>query len=224
MLGVVASGWLHKKQAHRRFRHASLLDQLCTSVDKANSLAPKVVAAQNLTLIDYYAGSLGVLESLIRTVRKMQPYTADMDTLVGAQFLANTCYRRFERIEEGANKLQRGQKLQSNVLMGTNSEEHKASNCFFCSKPYTLSDFKGLLVRYAKQRLEVLVCQACFEQTGSLHKKRTNLPGVPTAAELDWKDIEDFRPHNFQPNADQKRSSERKAHLSIVTPPDGDTQ
>gem|GEM_PF-4407477 len=89
-LGIMGSGWFRKKRTYRRFRYASLLDQLCLSVNKANTLAPRVIATQNLTLIDYYAGSLGVLESLLRTVRRMPPYAADIDTLIGAQFLANT--------------------------------------------------------------------------------------------------------------------------------------
>ncbi len=223
MLGVVGSDWLRRKRANRRFRYASLLDQLCLSVDKANALAPRVVAAQNLTLVDYYAGSLGVLESLLRTVRKMQPYAADIDTLIGAQFLANTCHRRFERVEDGSERLQKGKKILKDTLIGKNSEEHKASSCFFCSKPYTLSDFKGLVIKYAKQRLEVLVCKACFEKTSELHRKKSHLPGVPTAAELDWKDIEGFRPHQFQSDAEKVRASERKMHLSIVKPPNEDT-
>jgi hypothetical protein len=219
LLGLVGADWLRKKRAHRRFRYASLLDQLGVSVEKANLLAPKVVAAQNLMLIDYYAGSLGVLESLIRTVRRMQPHAADTDTLIGAQFLANTCHRRFERVEEGALQLQKGCKLKKDTLVGKNVQEQNSSCCFFCSKPYTVADFKGLVIKYAKQQLDVLVCQPCFDQTSSLHRKGAPISDGVSAAEVDWKDLEGFRPGAHQDKSSM-RQSKRKLHLSVVKPPD----
>jgi hypothetical protein len=240
VLGLVVLG-LHFVQQRRQVRDAKsyrgrfiqLVAQLETLTRAANALEVQVRGVKDPRVLDYYEGTLKVLETLLAAVRKIPPFGADPSGLDSAFFLVRDCRERLGRTQQAFQDAVRGRAVNLEALhgapvatkRGTSEKRAAMTGCYFCSRPVIVNRFSQVKVKIDGQVKEVMSCKVCKEELETTKKVKV-LYFMKDGHPIHWSSIPDYKPSEDFWNINkpgQGQPVQKSRRLEIVrSPQDGE--
>jgi hypothetical protein len=210
--------WHQRRQVDEartyRARFVQLVAQLDTVTATVNRLEAHVPQVKEPKLLDYYEGTLRILETLLGAVRKLPPFGTDPSALDAAFFLVKDCRHRVGRTQQAFQDALRGRNIKLEDLYGQPNKT-EATGCYFCSRPVIANRFSQVKVRIDGEVKEVMSCKVCREELETTKKVKV-LYFMKEGQPVHWSLVADYLPSEDFWNIN-KRDVVRKTHkLELV--------
>ncbi len=227
-LGVlVLHSWQQKRQLREaksyRGRFVQRVAQLDSLTRAANTLEPPARQVKDPKVLDYYEGTLKVLETLLTAVRRIPPFGADVASLDSAFFLVRDCRERIGRAQQAFQDSVRGRQVKFEDLHGA-PKPAATTGCYFCSRPVVQNRYSQVKVKIDGAVKEVLSCKVCKDELETTKKVKV-LYFMKDGQPIHWSDVADYRPsEDFwninKPNAADSKAAQKTKRLEIVKAPE----
>ena len=205
-----------------RGRFIQLVAQLDTITRAANVLEPHARGIKDTRVLDYYEGTLKVLETLLMAVRRIPPFGSDPSGLESAFFLVRDCRERIGRSQQAFQDSMRGRPVRLEAF--GDKKPAGATGCYFCSRPPIPSRFAQVKVKIDGQVKEVTSCKVCKDELETTKKVKV-LYFMKDGNPIHWSEISDYKPSEDFWNINKPQPVQRIHRLEIVrdpvTPKDG---
>lgn len=206
------------KQKKQKASYQKILNYLDLTVELCNHNYSPILRTQQLKLIDYFCGTLSVLENLLLTVRHLDPRGAHQGAYQGALFLAKDCYLRGKRVENALHDFRKKGSFDTRKLY----DQFKPGGlnkvgCYFCSRPYEAHFFTQTKAVVDGKRMAVIACKICDHQLKQNNKARI-LKFIRDGKALHWSKIVDYRPKKeyWNLNLNKDYYVTKTKHLSVI--------
>lgn len=239
VLGLAVVG-LHVIQQKRQVRDAKsyrgrfiqLVAQLETLTRTVNALEPQARLVKEPRVLDYFEGSLKVLETLLSAIRKIPPFGTDASGLDSAFFLVRDCRERVGRTQQAFQDVMRGRPVNYDALHGKGApakgflgEKKKPvmTGCYFCSRPVIANRFSQVKVKIDDAVKEVMSCKVCKEELETTKKVKV-LYFMKDGNPVHWSEAADYKPSEDFWSINKPREAVMKTRrLELVrSPQDGE--
>ncbi len=187
--------WRRDKRLDYRARYRKLLYLLEQSTVISNQLESQVKMAEpEKKLVDYYLGTLGVLETLLRTVRTLDPIKGEPASLDTSLYLAQDLSLRCQRVKNAFMGFKTKRKVDYAQLF--NQEKPGFLNvigCYFCSRPYRADFFAHVRVKVQKSHMDVFACRVCEQELEHTKSVRI-LSFMQDGKSVHWSKVKGYQP------------------------------
>lgn len=232
VLGVVVLA-LHALQQSRmvrdsksyRGRFIQLVAQLDTITRAVNGLEPQARATKDTRVLDYYEGTLKVLETLLTAVRRIPPFGSDPSGLDSAFFLVRDCRERVGRAQQAFQDAASGRPLRLDAAAEKSKGAKKAdkqaralAGCYFCSRPVIADRFAQVKVKIDGEIKEVTSCKICKDELESTKKVKV-LYFMKEGHPVHWSEIGDYKPSEDFWNINKPQPVQKTHRLELVRDP-----
>ena len=137
-------------------------------------------------LIDYYIGTLSVLENLMKSINGLSPQTSSLSSIHTAGLLANDCHHRCQRVESAFKHcLKKGRFSIRDLLSRSGPGYLDKVGCYFCSRPYQASSFDHVTSVVDGKEKSVFSCQVCATELKD-KKTATILSFIEGGVPIHW--------------------------------------
>lgn len=207
-----------KKRKKEAASYQKVLQYLDLTVSRCNEIYSPVLRTRQLKLIDYFCGTLSVLENLLLTIRHLDPKRAYQGSYQSALFLAKDCYLRSKRVETALNEFQKKGSFDMRKLY----DQFKPGGlnkvgCYFCSRPYEAHFFTQTKALIDNKHLAVVACKICDHQLRNGNKARI-LKFIRDGRPVHWSKISDYKPKKeyWNLNLNKDYYVTKTKHLSVI--------
>ncbi len=236
VLGLAVIGLHFVQQKHQvrdaksyRGRFIQLVAQLETLTRAVNTIEAQAKLAKDGRVLDYFEGTLRVLETLLAAVRKIPPFGSDPTGLDSAFFLVRDCRERVGRAQQAFQDVIRGRTVNFGALHGLPPESRKKplvmTGCYFCSRPVVANRFAQVKVKIDGQVKEVMSCKVCKDELETTKKVKV-LYFMKEGHPVHWSLVADYKPSEDFWNINkpgQGLAVHKTRRLELVrSPQDGD--
>ena len=202
-LGLLVLG-LHFLQQKRQVRDAKsyrgrfiqLVAQLETLTRAVTMLEPQARLVKDPRVLDYFEGTLRVLETLLAAVRRIPPFGSDPTGLDSAFFLVRDCRERVGRAQQAFQDVIRGRTVNLEALHGAPLDKQRktvTTGCYFCSRPVLANRFSQVKVKIDGQVKEVMSCKICKDELETTKKVKV-LYFMKEGHPVHWSQVADYKP------------------------------
>lgn len=201
-----------------RARFVQLVAQLDTVTTSVNHLGGQVRQVKDSKLLDYYEGTLRILETLLSAVRKIPPFGTDPSQLDSAFFLVRDCRHRVGRTQQAFQDALRGREVRLEDLYGQAGlarQKPESAGCYFCSRPVIASRFANVKVRIDGDIKEVMSCKVCKDELESTKKVKV-LYFMKDGKPVHWSEIGDYSPSEDFWNINKRDTILKTRKLELV--------
>jgi hypothetical protein len=203
-----------------RARFVQLVAQLETVTTTVNRLEAHVRSIKEPKLLDYYEGTLRILETLLGAVRKLPPFGSDTGSLESAFYLVKDCRHRVGRTQQAFQDSMRGREVKLEELYGHGKKSIDQTGCYFCSRPVISSRFSKVKVKIDGDVREVMSCKICREELETTKKVKV-LYFMKDGRPVHWSQMPDYHPSEDFWNINKRDAIRKTRKLELVhTNPD----
>lgn len=189
----------------------SQLEAVTISVRQLEELVPRIGEAR---VLDYYEGSLRIIETLLQTMAKIPPFGADPEILGSASFLVRDCEKRVERTKVAFRESLKGKNINFDQLYGRRSPLIE-KGCYFCSRPLITDRFSRVKVKIDGETKDVLSCNTCKQELKTSKKVKV-LHLVKDGKTIHWSEASDFVPTDHYWNINKRDSIPNVRKLELI--------
>ena len=221
LLGLVLYGTHRRGQrlgakAYRQ-RFLQLVVQLETVTQSVNDLGTSVKLVREPKVLDYYEGTLRLLETLLGAMRKVEPFGTDETVLNSAVFLVRDCRQRVGRIQRAFRDAIAGQPINFEELHGAESsgEGLQIVGCYFCSRPVISERLAQVKVRLDGNVQDVVSCKVCRDELTKTKKVKV-LHFMQDGKPIHWSKVSEYHPSEDFWNINKRDLPTRPRHLELV--------
>ena len=218
-LVLVLHHWHEQRQASQakiyRGRFIQLVAQLDTVTRGVNDLSQSVRQVREPKLLDYYEGTLRILETLLAAIRRIPPFGDEPGSLDAAFFLVKDCRERLGRTYQGFQDVLRGRELKIDSLYGQTQSNLLTEGCYFCSRPVITGRFTKVKVKLDGEVKEVTSCPVCRGELESTKKVKVLYfmrEGQPTH----WSQVSDYSPSEDFWSINEKKPIHKTRQLELI--------
>lgn len=199
-----------------RARFVQLIAQLETVTSTVNRLEAYLRQVREPKLLDYYEGSLRILETLLGAVHKLPPFGSDPSQLDSAFYLVKDCRLRIGRTQQAFQDALRGREVKFEELYGHPKRASvEQAGCYFCSRPVMPSRFSKVKVRIDGGIKEVMSCQVCREELETTKKVKV-LYFMKEGRPVHWSLIPDYHPSEDFWNINKRAPVHQTRKLELI--------
>lgn len=204
-----------------RARFVQLVAQLDTVTRTVNQLEMLARSVREPKLLDYYEGTLRLLENLLQAVTKLQPFGAEPAALDAAFFLVKDLRGRAGRTQQAFQDALRGRAIRWDELFGGAGKAGAAASmplptgCYFCSRPVIADRFSKVKVRLDGQVREVVSCRICREELEATKKVKV-LYFMKEGRPVHWSEVKDYSPSEDFWNINKRDPIHKSTKLELV--------
>ena len=224
VLSILGMG-LYSIQRHRqeagakayRQRFVQLVRQLDTVTSVVNDLAEGLKFVNDSRVLDYYEGTLRLLETLLGAVKKVEPYGTNLAALNSAAYLIRDLRERVGRLQSVFQRVINREPLDINELKGVDGDMSlpQVKGCYFCSRPVIVERIAAVKVRIDGQIREVVGCKICRDELSTTKKVKV-LHFMQEGKPLHWSLVNDYQPSEDFWNINKREPVQPKRRLELV--------
>lgn len=216
------------KKKYSQLMHS--LEKSTKICNRLESMVPNMIKARHL--VDYYISTLNVLETLLISMREMEPQAKNVAAMDTALFLADDCLARCMRVEHAFVTFNKKGKFSLKQLLSKSGPGFlDPIGCYFCSRPYAVEKFERVKAVINKKHLEVFACNICAKELKE-KKTATVLAFVENKIPIHWAQFPGYKPDKkyFDINNKEKNYPGRpkpvfsKPLLRVVKPNSSDNK
>lgn len=205
-----------------RARFVQLVAQLDTVTTSVNQLGGQVRQVKDSKLLDYYEGTLRILETLLTAVRRIPPFGTEPSQLDSAFFLVRDCRHRVGRTQQAFQDALRGREVRLEELYGQSDLGRAGSKalpeptgCYFCSRPVIASRFAKVKVKIDGEIKEVTSCKVCKDELESTKKVKV-LYFMKEGKPVHWSEVADYHPSEDFWNINKRDAVMKTRKLELI--------
>jgi hypothetical protein len=196
-----------------RAKYVQLVSQLDSITASANHLGGHLERIADPKILDYYEGTLKILETLLSAIRKLPPFGKEPTDLNPAFFLTQDCRDRIFKAQKAFRAHLRGKSVNTQQLFGQKGP--KATGCYFCSRPVVANKFSKVKVKLDGDVKEVFSCSICRRELETTKKVKV-LYFMKGGAPVHWSQVGDYAPNEDYWNINKHKPVRKTRHLELV--------
>lgn len=195
----------------RYLRLVAELEAITITVNRMAGVLPKI---SDPKVVDYYEGTLRILETLLGAAKKLPPSGSEPIMLNSAFHLIRDCQARVKRTMKSFKRALRGRTVDLDELYGR-SKPYLATGCYFCSRPIAMDQFSFIQVRVEAKILKVLSCPVCHEELKQT-KKIKILNFLKDGKPAHWSEFPEYRPSQDFWRLNERKYVNKTQHLTLI--------
>ena len=223
VLLLTLQGWQQRRQRRDAVSYRSRFTQLVAQLDDVthtvNNMAAQVREAHERgapKVLDYYEGTLRVVETVLGAVAKMPAFGHGASGLDSAFFLVNDCRRRLGRLSQAFEDLRHDRAVDLDTLYGVPPMAlPTVRGCYFCSRPVAEDRQSKVKVRLDRDVKAVTSCRICREELESTKKVKV-LYFMRDGQQVHWSEVKDYQPSDDFWDLNRRSTVRRTRHLEVV--------
>ena len=216
-LYAVHRNWQRSGARVYRQKFLQSVMQLDTVTRGVNDLGANIRQIKDAKVLEYYEGTLRLLETLLGVIRKVEPFGTNPAALNSAMFLIRDLRERVGRLERAFKDVLSGRSTNLSMLYGTAPAEGAplVTGCYFCSRPVISERFSEVRVRLDGQVREVMGCKICRDELADSQKVKV-LHFMQDGQPVHWSKVDDYKPNEDFWNINKRDQVVTKRRLELV--------
>ena len=201
-----------------RFRRIIYLFEQSTAICNQLEKQTKELESEK-KLLNYYLGTLGVLETLLQTVKGLDSHRGDPESLNTALYLAQDLHQRCLRVQTAFQDFKAKKAVNYDALFSQKKPGYlDVIGCYFCSRPYKADFFSHVKVKVQDNVLDVFACRICEQEL--VHTKSVRILSFKQDGKsVHWSKIKGYQPSSEYWHLNLRRSKDlvrQRPQLQIV--------